>query len=101
MPVQRGRAARMTLDPIHQFEIKNLFKIGQIGNHAIYFTNSSAYMLLSVAVICFLTIRAMLPPTRWWLLRPPGCVHPIRSASRSRQIFLRRRREIHRVTSSR
>ena len=33
----------MTLDPIHQFEIKNLFKIGQIGDHAIYFTNSSAY----------------------------------------------------------
>jgi len=49
----------MTLDPIHQFEIKNFFKIAQIGDHAIYFTNSSAYMLLSVAVICLLTIRAM------------------------------------------
>jgi len=49
----------MTLDPIHQFEIKNFFKIGQIGDHAIYFTNSSAYMLLTVAVICLLTIRAM------------------------------------------
>ncbi len=32
----------MPLDPIHQFEIKHLFKIGQIGDHAIYFTNSSA-----------------------------------------------------------
>ena len=49
----------MTLDPIHQFEIKNLFKIGQIGDHAIYFTNSSAYMLLSVAVICLLAVRGI------------------------------------------
>ena len=49
----------MTIDPIHQFEIKNLFKIGQIGDHAIYFTNSSAYMLLSVVVICLVTVRAM------------------------------------------
>jgi F-type H+-transporting ATPase subunit a len=47
----------MTLDPIHQFNIENFFKIGQIGDHAIYFTNSSAYMLVAVAVICFLTIR--------------------------------------------
>jgi F-type H+-transporting ATPase subunit a len=49
----------MGLDPIHQFEIKNYFKIGQIGDHAIYFTNSLAYMLLTVAVICLLTIRPM------------------------------------------
>src|ERR1700726_4926129 len=49
----------MTLDPIHQFEIKNLFKIGQIGDHAIYFTNSSAYMLLTVAVICLLAVRGL------------------------------------------
>jgi F-type H+-transporting ATPase subunit a len=47
---------RMTLDPIHQFNINNLFKIGQIGNHAIYFTNSSVYMLVSVAVICLLMV---------------------------------------------
>jgi F-type H+-transporting ATPase subunit a len=47
---------RMTLDPIHQFNIDNLFKIGQIGNHAIYFTNSSVYMLVSVAVICLLMV---------------------------------------------
>src|SRR6202012_1610954 len=45
--------------PIHQFEIKNLFKIGQIGDQAIYFTNSSAYMLLTVAVICLMTVRGM------------------------------------------
>jgi F-type H+-transporting ATPase subunit a len=47
---------RMTLDPIHQFNINNLFKVGQIGNHAIYFTNSSVYMLVSVAVICLLMV---------------------------------------------
>jgi len=46
----------MTLDPIHQFEIENLFKIGQIGNQAIYFTISSAYMLVTVAIISVLTI---------------------------------------------
>jgi F-type H+-transporting ATPase subunit a len=47
---------RMTPDPIHQFNIDNLFKIGQIGNQAIYFTNSSLYMLVSVAVICLLMV---------------------------------------------
>jgi len=47
------------MDPIHQFEIHNLFKIGQIGDYAIYFTNSSAYMLVSVAVICLLAVRGL------------------------------------------
>ncbi len=46
----------MTIDPIHQFHLVNLFKIGQIGDHAIYFTNSSAYMLLSVVLISALMI---------------------------------------------
>jgi F-type H+-transporting ATPase subunit a len=46
----------MTIDPIHQFHIINLFKIGQIGDHAIYFTNSSAYMLLAVVLISALMI---------------------------------------------
>src|SRR6516164_9044650 len=49
----------MTIDPIHQFEIHNLFKIGQIGDYAIYFTNSSAYMLASVAVIFLLAVRGL------------------------------------------
>ena len=47
----------MTLDPIHQFSIHKLFTIGHIGNQEIAFTNSSAYMLLSVAVICLLAVR--------------------------------------------
>jgi F-type H+-transporting ATPase subunit a len=46
----------MTIDPIHQFNIDNLFKIGQIGDHAIYFTNSSAYMLVAVVLISVLMI---------------------------------------------
>jgi F-type H+-transporting ATPase subunit a len=46
----------MTLDPIEQFNIENIFKIGQIGNQPIYFTSSSVYMLVAVAVICLLAI---------------------------------------------
>jgi F-type H+-transporting ATPase subunit a len=46
----------MTIDPIHQFHIVNLFKIGQVGDHAIYFTNSSAYMLLAVVLTSVLMI---------------------------------------------
>ncbi|HEY2249089.1 MAG TPA: F0F1 ATP synthase subunit A [Bradyrhizobium sp.] len=46
----------MTIDPIHQFHLVNLFKIGQIGDHAIYFTSSSAYMLLAVVIISVLMI---------------------------------------------
>ena len=57
----------MTLDPIHQFNIDNLFTIGHIGGYTIYFTNSSAYMLLTVAVICLLAIGGL---ARWQLV--PG-----------------------------
>ena len=47
----RPRAARMTIDPIHQFQIDKLFTIGHIGDQEIAFTNSSAYMLLAVVLI--------------------------------------------------
>jgi F-type H+-transporting ATPase subunit a len=46
----------MTIEPIHQFNIDNLFTIGHIGDQTIAFTNSSAYMFLSVAVISLLMI---------------------------------------------
>ena len=49
----------MTLDPIHQFNIENSFKIGQIGNHAIYFTNASVYMLITLAVIVVVAVWGM------------------------------------------
>src|SRR5215212_2048481 len=46
----------MAADPIHQFEITKLFSLGHIGGHEIAFTNSSAYMFASVAVISLLMI---------------------------------------------
>jgi len=46
----------MAADPIHQFQIHKLFTIGHIGGQEIAFTNSSAYMFLSVAVISLLMI---------------------------------------------
>jgi F-type H+-transporting ATPase subunit a len=57
---RRGRrylrdTARM-IDPIEQFNIEKLFTIGHIGNQEIAFTNSSAYMFGSVALISLLMI---------------------------------------------
>ncbi len=48
----------MKIDPIHQFNIEPLFTIGHIGNQEIAFTNSSAYMFISVALISLLMIGA-------------------------------------------
>ena len=45
-------------DPIHQFELKPLFKLGRIGQTEIVFTNSALYMLAAVAVIVLLTVYA-------------------------------------------
>jgi F-type H+-transporting ATPase subunit a len=45
--------ARM-IDPIEQFQIHKIFTIGHIGNQEIAFTNSSAYMFGSVALIALL-----------------------------------------------
>src|SRR3954447_1889131 len=60
-------AARM-IDPIHQFNIDKIFTIGHIGNQEIAFTNSSAYMFGSVALISLLMIggvaRRQLVPGR-------------------------------------
>src|SRR5439155_1710324 len=46
----RQTEKRMAADPIHQFQITKLFTLGHIGGQEIAFTNSSAYMFLSVAV---------------------------------------------------
>jgi F-type H+-transporting ATPase subunit a len=46
------------IDPIHQFNIDKIFTIGHIGNQEIAFTNSSAYMFISVALISLLMIGA-------------------------------------------
>jgi F-type H+-transporting ATPase subunit a len=44
------------MDPIHQFNIHKIFTIGHMGNQEIAFTNSSAYMLVAVAVIALLML---------------------------------------------
>src|ERR1700751_1440016 len=54
-PATARDAARM-IDPIEQFHIQKLFTIGHIGNQEIAFTNSSAYMFGSVALISLLMI---------------------------------------------
>jgi F-type H+-transporting ATPase subunit a len=46
----------MAADPIHQFQITKLFTIGHIGGQEIAFTNSSAYMFASVAIISLLML---------------------------------------------
>jgi F-type H+-transporting ATPase subunit a len=38
-------------DPIHQFEIKKLVPLGQVGGVEFHFTNSAAFMFAAVAVI--------------------------------------------------
>ena len=44
------------IDPIHQFNIDKIFTIGHIGHQEIAFTNSSAYMFISVGLISLLMI---------------------------------------------
>src|SRR5262249_24427289 len=46
----------MAMDPIHQFQIDNLFPIGKLGGAEIYFTNSAAFMVLAVALTALLLL---------------------------------------------
>jgi F-type H+-transporting ATPase subunit a len=46
------------MDPIHQFQIKNLLTFGHIGGSEIAFTNSALFMLIALLVIAALTIGA-------------------------------------------
>jgi F-type H+-transporting ATPase subunit a len=53
-------------DPIHQFEIKRLFSLGQFGNWEIAFTNSALIMFIAVGAILLFMIgstrsRALVP----------------------------------------
>ena len=54
------------MDPIHQFEIKNLFTLGTIGGHEIAFTNSALFMVLAVILTAALMLGTgrRLVPTR-------------------------------------
>jgi len=54
------------MDPIHQFQINNLFPIARIGRVEIAFTNSTVFMLLSLAIILLFMVggtsrRALVP----------------------------------------
>jgi F-type H+-transporting ATPase subunit a len=49
-------------DPIHQFEIKNLFTLGTFRGHEIAFTNSAVFMIIAVAGITGLCIGATSRP---------------------------------------
>jgi F-type H+-transporting ATPase subunit a len=46
------------MDPIHQFQIKNIFTFGKIGGVEIALTNSGLFMLIALAVICLLMLGA-------------------------------------------
>ena len=53
-------------DPIHQFEIKKIATLGNIGGHEIAFTNSALFMVIAVAVVSLLMLgttgrRALVP----------------------------------------
>jgi F-type H+-transporting ATPase subunit a len=47
------------IDPIEQFSIQKIFTIGHIGNQEIAFTNASAYMFGTVAIISLLMIAGV------------------------------------------
>jgi F-type H+-transporting ATPase subunit a len=49
------------MDPIHQFEITNLFVFGRIGGVEIAFTESALFMLISLAAIALLMLGATSP----------------------------------------
>jgi F-type H+-transporting ATPase subunit a len=43
-------------DPIHQFEIKNLFRLGSFGGWDLHFTNSALFMILAVVLTALLML---------------------------------------------
>jgi F-type H+-transporting ATPase subunit a len=55
-------------DPIHQFQISNLFHVGNVGGTDIAFTNSALFMALAVALLTLFlvggTLRAQTVPSR-------------------------------------
>src|SRR5687767_4982234 len=50
--------ATAAMDPIHQFEIKNLLTFGRYFGHEIAFTNSALFMIIATALIVALMIGA-------------------------------------------
>jgi F-type H+-transporting ATPase subunit a len=66
----------MTTDPIHQFQIKNLFPIGTFGGHEIAFTNSALFMLIVV-----LSVSALLIGGTWRRALVPGRLQSVAEMS--------------------
>ena len=54
----------MAADPIHQFQIVDLFPVAKIGNTEIVFTNSAAFMFLAVAGLTAFRVAATAGRTR-------------------------------------
>lgn len=58
-----------TIDPIHQFQIHNIFSLGKIGDVEFAMTNSSLFMLVIVVLVsAFLILSTSgrgLVPSRW------------------------------------
>ena len=56
------------MDPIHQFKLTPIFRLGKIGPYEIVFTNSALFMVIAVAIIALLmlapTARRALVPSR-------------------------------------
>ena len=48
------------MDPIHQFQIVNLFSLGKFGNAEIAFTNSALFMLIAVVGLTLFLVVANL-----------------------------------------
>jgi F-type H+-transporting ATPase subunit a len=48
----------MTIDPIHQFEIRSILPVVNIGGHEIAFTNSALFMLIIIVIVSALFIGA-------------------------------------------
>ena len=48
----------VTIDPIHQFELKTLVPLGHVGSQQLAFTQSALYMFAAVGVIALITIVA-------------------------------------------
>src|SRR5580704_14226072 len=51
----------MQVDPIHQFEIKNLLPLATMGGHQFHFTNSALVMFIIVATVSTLLLVATRP----------------------------------------
>ncbi len=60
-PEQPEKIRAMQVDPIHQFQIKNLAPLADMGGHQFNFTNSALMMFIIVGAVSTLLIGATAP----------------------------------------